>query len=614
MLLSLEGIKLELSEIEQDIISSFSILEEVDLEEYPGCSKVAEIEVQINGETAVLTAGFPEKFPNELPKFYDKRNLFGIIPHKMPNGFLCFTRNESLILDVRYPASILLHCLNKVIKLVEDGLKGINHKDFLDEFEVYWQYNLILNIYAHIDTTNSKLRELDLWNRPAENDNFIVVATEKRDSLEKVISRIFHIDVDKATKYRCLYIPLVEGTFLLPPINEEKWDFGDLKNNIFSNLSEENRKEFYRLVSKQINGVRSNLEFIIIGLPTPKGNVALFGYGMNGNVFDFKSHKNKNKLKRHLHPFISKPKDVALYKANIERWHPNHLLNRTGGNTELKDKHILIAGVGSIGSEIAMRFAKAGVKKISLVDFDKLEIDNVHRHALGSDQVYDISEKLGLYNKPKVWGLEEEIKRKYPFTEVKAYYDNIFSIFEELEISKSNIDLFIVAIGSPNKEMMINERLHKLTEPPPTIYTWVEPLGIGGHTLLTLNNERKGCYQCLFKPEEDSPIYNRSAFAEPFQDFSKSITGCGSVFTPYSFLDSERSAMLAVEAGIKVLTGNMKGNPLLSWKGQNDLFEKYGYNTTFRYTFKTEKLDDTKYSYKDEHCPICSKEGRDMHQ
>lgn len=614
MLLTLEDIKLELSEIEQNIISSFTIMEEVDLEEYPGCTKVAELGVQINGETAVLTVGFPEKFPNELPKFYDKKNLFGIIPHKMPNGFLCFTRSESLILDVRYPASILLHCLIKVIKLVEDGMKGINQKEFLDEFEVYWQNNLLLNIYAHIDTTNSKLRELDLWNKQAENDNIIIVAGEKRDSLEKVISRIFHIDVDKATKYRCLYIPLKEGTFLLPPLNEEKWDFGDLKNNIFSNLSEENRQEFYRLVSKQINGVRSSFEFIIIGLPTPKGNVALFGYGMNGNVFDFKSHKNKNKIKRHLHPFILKPKDAALYKANIERWHPNHLLNRTGGNTELKEKHILIAGVGSIGSEIAMRFAKSGVKKISLVDFDKLELDNVHRHALGSDQVYDISEKLGLYNKPKVWGLEEEIKSKYPFTEVKTYYDNIFSIFEELEIIKNNIDLFIVAIGSPNKEMMINERLHKLPEPPPTIYTWVEPLGIGGHTLVTLNNERKGCYQCLFKPDEESPIYNRSAFAESLQDFSKSITGCGSVFTPYSFLDSERSAMLAVEAGIKVLMGNMKGNPLLSWKGENDLFEKYGYDTTIRYTFTTEKLDDTKYAYKDERCPICSEEGRDIHQ
>jgi molybdopterin-synthase adenylyltransferase len=614
MQLSLKDIQSELSELDQNIIRTFSILEEFDIDDYPGCIKVAEIEVEVNGETAVLTVGFPKDFPNALPKFYDKRNLFGAIPHKLSNGFLCFTRSESLILDVRYPASILLNCLIKVIRLIEDGIKGINQQEFMDEFEVYWQSDTLFRIYAHIDTTNSMLRELNLWNKKADNDEFIIVATEKKDPLEKVINHIFHMDVNKASRFRCLYIPLKEGTFMLPPLNEEKWDFADLKINIFSNLSEENSKEFFRLVNKPIKGVRSSLEFIILGLPTPRGNVALFGYGMNANLFNFKSPKNKNKFKRQLHPFISKPKEATLYKANIERWHPNHLLNRTGGNTGLMDKHILIAGTGSVGSEIAIRFAKAGVKKISLVDFDDLELENIHRNALGSDQVFGLSEKIGLYNKPKVWGLKEEINRKYPFTEVETHYKNIFTLFEEEEISKSEIDLFIVAIGSPNKEMMINKRLYNLPKPPPTIYTWVEPLGIGGHTLLTLNDEREGCYQCLFKPSEESPIYNRSAFAEPYQDFSKSITGCGSVFTPYSFLDSERTAMLTVEAGIKVLIGSMKGNPLLSWKGENQLFEKYGYNTTIRYTFTTDKLDDTKYSYKDEQCPICSEEGRDIHK
>jgi molybdopterin-synthase adenylyltransferase len=376
MELNLENIKLELNEIEQNIIHSFSILEKVDLNEYPGCTKVAEIEVEVNGETAVLTVGFPKNFPNELPKFYDKRNLFGSIPHKLSNGFLCFTRSESLLLDVRYPASILLGCMIKVKRLIEDGIKGVNQKELIEEFEVYWQQGeKSLDIYAHIDTTNSTLRELNLWNKKLKNDDFIFVAAEKNDSLEKVISRIFHMDVDKASMYRCLYIPLKDDTFLLPPLIGEKWDFGDLKRNVFSNLSEENRKEFNRLVNKPIKGVRSSFEFILIGLPTPKGNVALFGYQMNANLFNFKSPKNKNKYKRQLHPFISKPKDSTLYKVNIERWHPNHLLNRTGGNTGLMDKHILIAGAGSIGSEIAIRFAKAGVKKISLVDFDLLEFE-----------------------------------------------------------------------------------------------------------------------------------------------------------------------------------------------------------------------------------------------
>ncbi|WP_406878759.1 ThiF family adenylyltransferase [Bacillus cereus] len=613
MELTLEEIKSELDEIDQNIISSFTILGEPDLKEYPGCTKIAEIEIEVCGETAILSVGFPKNFPNELPKFYDKRNLFGSIPHKLSNGFLCFTRNESLIIDARYPASIVLNCLIKIVKLLEDGIKGINKKDFMDEFEVYWQRKSMLDIFAHIDTTNSIVRELDLWSTKAKNDDVIIVSAEKNHSLEKVISRFFHINVNEANNFRCIYIPLKEGTLLLPPLNDETWDFADWKKSVFFNLSEENKKEFNRLVNKPIKDIRSNLEFIIIGLPISNDNVALFGCGMNGNLFHLKSYKN-NKYKKQIHPFIAKPKDATLYNASINRWHPDHLLNRTGGNTELKDKHILIAGVGSVGSEIAMRFAKAGVKKISLVDYDTLELENIHRHALGGDQVYNLGEKTAIYNKPKVWGIKEEINRKYPFTEVVTYYKNIFTVFDEVEFNKSSVDLIIIAIGSPNKEMMINERLHKLPNPPPTIYTWVEPLGIGGHALITLNNKREGCYQCLFKSDEDSLIYNRSAFAEPFQEFTKSITGCGSVFTPYNFLDSERSAMLTVETGIKVLTGNIKGNPLLSWKGDDYLFEKYGYRKTTRYSFTNERLNETKYLYKDDKCLICSEESSDMHQ
>ncbi|WP_105979202.1 E2/UBC family protein [Bacillus paralicheniformis] len=136
--INLEEIKTELNEINQDLISSFNILDQVDSKNYSGCTSLAEIEVEICGNPAVLTVGFPKNFPNEIPKFYDSKNQFGEIPHKLANGYLCFTRSESLLMDVRYPASILLNCLEKVIKLIEAGIKGENKDDFMQEFEVYW--------------------------------------------------------------------------------------------------------------------------------------------------------------------------------------------------------------------------------------------------------------------------------------------------------------------------------------------------------------------------------------------------------------------------------------------------------------------------------------------
>ncbi|MBX0351294.1 MULTISPECIES: ThiF family adenylyltransferase [Bacillus cereus group] len=608
----LNKIKKELDTLEQSLIRSFNILEEVDSSHYSKCSNVAEIEIEVNGKPAVLAVGFPDMFPNVLPKFFDKNNEFGDIPHKMSNGFLCFTRTESLIIDERYPTAILLHCLEKVKSLIEDGISGKNKQDFMEEFEVYWPADSKSNIYAHIDTENLKLRELNLWQKDIEGKQLTFIAAERNQPIENVIKQVFHIEIKESNKFRCIYFPLQKGSFIKPPLNFEMWDFVTLKENIFKYLSPENKQEFHKLVRRKSENTTPGMEFIIVGLPIQHTKTILFGCILSGHSSNLTNIK-KSRVIENIHPFVTKPKDITLYPKNIKRWHPDYLQNRTGGNIGLKDKHILIAGVGSVGSEVAMRFAKAGVKKVSIVDIDFMELENIHRHALGSSSVFKIYKNFGLMENPKAWALEEEIKKKYPFTEVKSYLDDIKQVLEGGLLNKERIDLIVVAIGSVNIEKIINRILHKESDPPPTIYTWVEPLGIGGHTLVTLNGDKSGCYQCLFKEKEETALYNRSAFAKPFQEFSKTLTGCGSVFTPYNFLDSERSALMTVDAGIKVLMGQLKGNPLLSWKGEATLFIENGYETTPRYTFSTEELFDTRYLYKNEGCRVCSAEGSDTH-
>lgn len=606
----LNEIKNELDILNQSLIRSFKILKEVNPKEYSNCINVAEIEIEVNGKPAVLAVGFPNMFPNVLPKFFDKNNEFGHMPHKLSSGFLCFTRTESLIIDERYPALVLLHCLEKVISLIEDGTSGQNKQEFMEEFEVYWPAGSKSNIYAHIDTENLRLRELTLWQKTVNDKQLVYIAAEKNQPVENAIKQLFHIDTKKVKKYRCIYFPLEKGAFIEPPANYEMWDFTTLKNNIFKNLSSDNKQEFQRLIRQKSKDITAGRESVIIGLPIQNGNTILFGCTLSGHYSNLKNIK-KNRVINQIHPFVLKPKDMSIYPKNIKRWHPNYLQNRTGGNPGLSDKHVLIAGVGSVGSEVAMRFAKAGVKKVSIVDFDNMELENIHRHAAGSDQVFSMVEDLGFVQNPKVFSVEQEINRKYPFTEVESYASGIIKVLDDGVLSKEKVDLIIVAIGSVNMEMLINRMLHKKLNPPPVIYTWVEPLGIGGHTLVTLNDEKKGCYQCLFKQQEEMPLYNRSAFAKPFQEFSKALTGCGSVFTPYNFLDSERSALMTIEVGIKILMGQLKGNPLLSWKGEDTLFLENGYKTTPRYTFSSEKIFETRYLYKNEECRVCSIEGSD---
>lgn len=591
-------LKKDLQLLDQKILIDFEPILISNPKEYRGLKQLAKLSVLIDGTPTKIIVGFPSSFPNEIPSFFYKEGILGSFPHLEEDGLVCFTRNESLILDSRYPSSILINCLEKVIELIEKGLYGENKEDYLLEFEAYWRKDSEMSIYSCIDTQNQTVRHLNLCVKEIA-ESYSIFASEEDENIDTAFQNIFHIDKTNSYKCRCIYFPLKEDTFFLPPTSENEWSDSLFKQHTLDNLSFENQKIFRTLLrnKKKFN---TKFDFIIVGLPTSNGNVSLFSYAFYDNYVSIKGSTKKIQV----HPFVVKTKNLKRIKATVSRWHPSHMLNRTGGNTSLMNKHIMIIGLGSIGSEIAMRFAKAGAGKISLIDPDIMELENVHRHALGSNRVFKVSDS-GLRNDYKVHALSEEIQQRYPFTKVSTHVKTFSNFLKEETVVWSKIDLVIVAIGIPNQEMQINQYMLTLSSSPPVIYTWVEPLGIGGHILVTANKVRRGCYQCLFKSIEDAPIYNRSAFAKPFQEFSKTVTGCGSVFTPYNFLDSERTAILAVETGIKVLVRDLTDNPLLSWKGSSQSFISQGYQLTSRFGLTNEELYASRLLYKDSECKVC---------
>lgn len=46
---------------------------------------------------------------------------------------------------------------------------------------------------------------------------------------------------------------------------------------------------------------------------------------------------------------------------------------------ELKDKNILIFGAGAIGTHISWGLVSMGIKNITIVDYDEIELSNLNR-------------------------------------------------------------------------------------------------------------------------------------------------------------------------------------------------------------------------------------------
>jgi tRNA A37 threonylcarbamoyladenosine dehydratase len=71
---------------------------------------------------------------------------------------------------------------------------------------------------------------------------------------------------------------------------------------------------------------------------------------------------------------------------SLHRLSRTELLIGTGGLEKLRSSHVLICGIGGVGSYAAEALGRAGVGRITLVDYDDICLTNVNRqiHALGS--------------------------------------------------------------------------------------------------------------------------------------------------------------------------------------------------------------------------------------
>ena len=71
---------------------------------------------------------------------------------------------------------------------------------------------------------------------------------------------------------------------------------------------------------------------------------------------------------------------------------------------------VAVCGLGGLGSNIAIVLARAGIGKLLLIDFDRVDITNLHRQQYKANQI-------GLY---KTDALAENLLEIAPYTEIKT--------------------------------------------------------------------------------------------------------------------------------------------------------------------------------------------------
>ena len=106
--------------------------------------------------------------------------------------------------------------------------------------------------------------------------------------------------------------------------------------------------------------------------------------------------------------------NIKLNKYQIERFSRQIVLKDIGviGQKKILNSKILIIGAGGLGCPVAEFLTRAGIGKLGIVDFDKVNLSNLHRQSLFE------SKDIGKY---KVSVIKNILKKINPNTKVKTY-------------------------------------------------------------------------------------------------------------------------------------------------------------------------------------------------
>jgi len=183
--------------------------------------------------------------------------------------------------------------------------------------------------------------------------------------------------------------------------------------------------------------------------------------------------------------------------TNTNRYARQTILPEIGenGQKRISDASILCIGAGGLGCPALLYLAAAGVGRIGIIDFDRVEETNLQRQVLFS------TDQIGKY---KAIAAKEKLDALNPCIEIEAIAQEL-SDENALSLFKS-YDLIIDGTDNFASKFLINDAALKCGKP----FIYASILGFEGQ-LAVFGAPDGPCYRCLFP---HAPKHNVPSCAE----------------------------------------------------------------------------------------------------
>ena len=248
------------------------------------------------------------------------------------------------------------------------------------------------------------------------------------------------------------------------------------------------------------------------------------------------------------------------YLARAGRSGPADLGARIPELAPLRDKTIAVFGTGCIGAPSIFEFARAGAKKLRILDHDFLDPATTVRWPLGINAAGQL----------KVDILAQEIKRQYPYTEVSSFVHNLGGV-RNLNAGKADApsepevlaqmlegaDLIYDATAELGVQRFLSDLA--LERNIPYIAVSGTQGGWGGTVVRVRPAVTAGCWLCY---QLDNALPSPSAK----RDDSLQPSGCGNPTFTGSGFDMTEIALQGVRLTVSTLTAGVAGAyPPANW-------------------------------------------------
>jgi molybdopterin/thiamine biosynthesis adenylyltransferase len=161
----------------------------------------------------------------------------------------------------------------------------------------------------------------------------------------------------------------------------------------------------------------------------------------------------------------------------------------------LAAKRVVIAGLGSGGSTVALELAKAGVGALTLIDRDAIEARNLIRH--------ECDDRYVGWNKAEA--VADLIAHRNPAADVKPLAADVFELGDRLERAVVSAAVVAVCTDAESSKHLLNRLCTAAAVP--AVYAGVYERGVGGEVIRCPGGRDDACYACVTSVlKESAPL------------------------------------------------------------------------------------------------------------